>query len=192
MDLFTSGNTPYYSLYKQVQVEGLANPPPTNNLLDPSNIFLLENNLINQLETYNKQYARFVRCNNPDASGSVTGPSCDVINLDTSANLLNQYNTVTAAIVDLSNALIQTSSISGVAPPLADASFASIQTQHTQLVTTRTKMDEQIKSLFDKNGNFNPTAESLDYTAVKYTNMCLTILCVAMVYAIIRQIVAPR
>jgi len=190
MDLFTSGNSPYYSLYKQVQVEGLANPPI--NLLDPSNIFLLEDNVINQLATFNKQYARFVRCNDPVASGNVTNPSCDIINLDTSANLLSQYNTVTAAIQDLSNALVQTSSIAGVAPPLADASFASIQTQYSNLVTTRTMLDQKIKSLFDKNGNFNPTTESLDYTAVKYTNMCLTILCVAMVYAIIRQIVAPR
>jgi len=190
MDLLTTENSPYYSLYKKVLVEGLANPP-TNNLLDPSNIFLLENNLINQLETYNKQYARFVRCNDKDASGSVTGPSCEEVDRD-SGKLLTQYNTVTSAIVDLSNALVQTSSTAGVAPAIVDASFASIQTQHSNLVTTRTKLDQQIKSLFDKNGNFNPTAESLDYTAVKYTNMCLTILCVAMVYAIIRQIVAPR
>jgi len=191
MDLFTTGNSSYYSLTKRVEIEGLENPP-TNNLLDPSNIFFLENNLINELETFNKKYSRFVRCNDPDASGSVTGPSCDIIRLDTSTNLLSQYNTVTSAIRDLSNALIQTSSTPGVSHAIVDASFASIQAQHNTLVTTRTKMDEQIKSLFDKNGNFNPMAENLDYTAVKYTNMCLTILCIAMVYAIIRQIAAPR
>lgn len=191
MDLLTTENSPYYSLTKRVEIEGLENPP-TNNLLDPNNIFLLENNLMNELENFNKKYSRFVRCNDPDASGSVTGPSCDIIRLDTSTNLLNQYNTVTSAIRDLSNALVQTSSTAGVAPAIVDASFASIQTQHSNLVTTRTKLDQQIKSLFDKNGNFNPTAESLDYTAVKYTNMCLTILSVALVYAIIRQIVAPR
>jgi len=189
MDLFTSSNSPYYSLYKKSVVEGLSTPV---NLLDPSNIFFLETNVINELEIFNKKYSRFVRCNDPEASGNVVGPVCDLINLDTSQNLLYQYNTVLTAIQDLSNALVQTSVKSGISPSMADASFVAIQTQYGNMVTARTTLDRKIQTLFDKNGNFNPTAESLDYTAIKYTNMGLTIVCVAMVYAIITELLTSE
>ena len=74
-------------------------------LTDPSNMFVLQDAVLTNLNRFQTQYARYIRCQDATANPHVS-PPCDVDGQDNFGNLNTAYQSLLSSIQDMSNAYI--------------------------------------------------------------------------------------
>tara|TARA_A100001015_G_C15014658_1_gene724895 strand:- start:1292 stop:1789 length:498 start_codon:yes stop_codon:yes gene_type:complete len=60
-------------------------------LTEPNNVFEMQNNVSDELNDFQKQYARYIKCQNPDTRENIN-PPCDFDGSDNFQELTNAYN----------------------------------------------------------------------------------------------------
>ena len=67
----------------------ISSHPP--GLTEPNNVFEMQNNVSDELNDFQKQYARYIKCQNPDTRENIN-PPCDFDGSDNFQELTNAYN----------------------------------------------------------------------------------------------------
>ena len=67
----------------------ISSHPP--GLTEPNNVFEMQNNVSDELNDFQKQYAGYIKCQNPDTRENIN-PPCDFDGSDNFQELTNAYN----------------------------------------------------------------------------------------------------
>jgi len=151
------------------------------NLTDPSNIFLLDNKVSDNLNNFQLRYSRYVRCQDSVFSGSVNDPPCDLTGGDRYMNLEKSYTDLLSAIRDVSNSYQNQSRSDAISPPVYDASYTELVNNYSNVVKTRNDLDEKLKRLYDEYSG-GPESAKTALDAAMYANTLWTILATILIY----------
>ena len=77
--------------------ENEQNPP---GLTKPNNVFEMQNNVSDELNEFQKNYSRYIRCQNPDTRDLVE-PSCDIGNDESFQHLTSAYKNLYSSLDEL-------------------------------------------------------------------------------------------
>lgn len=165
--------------------EGLDTLPVS--LVDPSNVFLLQNQINDKLNAFQTKYSRYLRCQDSNFSGGVN-PPCDLNGSDSFRDVTQSYNTLLSSIKETRTVLdhnIQSNEI--IKPKDHDQNEADLVTQHDEIRELRGKLDAKLKELYDQMDNGIETPGRQLDSAI-YANTLWVILASCLVYFVIVKI----
>jgi hypothetical protein len=184
------------SFYKENDYYAILASTPGPNLQKPRNIFALEKTVTQNVVDFQSRYARFMRCNNPNASADVTNPVCDLTGNDSLASLDTAYKNVMVSIGDLNAALdtISKSPSGAITPKMHDDIKANITgvtdgttNVYDQIVALRQKLDNRLDVLYNEK-KAGPESSVTKLDAAMYANTLWTILASCILYYIIVEL----
>ena len=171
----------------------MSNPTLTNgyisvlapiSLTEPSDLFLMQDKISNEMNDFQKQYSRYVKCQDLHFAGTVTDPPCDTIRIDNYANLEKAYQQLSQSIQDVSHAFVnQIHSPDAKTPQQYENSLVDLAKQYASVVQLRNDLDKKLKSLYDEQSSSPDTSVKQLESAV-YANTLWTILATILIYFI--------
>ena len=167
----------------QDQDQGQGQAPATS-LTTPSNMFHRQDTVLNNLNQFQTQYARYLRCQDPNTYSQVS-PPCNVDGQDSFGNLTTAYRSLLTSIQDMSNAYVTQSHTDPNAKPPAQYELdeRQIAINYNKMVKMRAEMDQQLKLLY-QNMNNNPDTSTRMLESGMYANTLWVILASCLVYYI--------
>jgi len=170
----------YYENFQQIG--GYYTPVKGTNLTDPSNIFLLQNTVTNNLVDFENTYGRYVRCQYP-ATQSNVNPPCHVDTSDSFDHLYVVYDKLLGSIIDLSNALTtnQNQNQNHLTPEQYNQNIPLIQQNYINVLNLRTSLDAQLQKLNAERANASGTSGRLLESAA-FANSLWVVLASCLIY----------
>jgi len=161
--------------------EGFAQPL---SLTTPNNVFALQNQMSNQLNTYQTKYARYMRCNDPNTNNQVTDPQCDLDNGDSFSSLTNAYRSLSSTMDELSGVYKKQTTEGAKTPAEYEKDTKTIPIEYQNLLELRSELDQQLaflqKQLETEGGEPQRRLQS-----AQLINMLLVIAAFSILYYII-------
>lgn len=156
----------------------------TTSLTNPSNMFQKQDAVLNNLNQFQTQYARYLRCQDPNTYSQVS-PPCNVDGQDSFGSLTTAYRSLLTSIHDMSGAYAQQSQNDPNAKPQVQYEIdeQQIVINYNKLVKMRAEMDQQLKLLY-QNMNNNPDTSTRMLESGIYANTLWVILASCLVYYI--------
>jgi hypothetical protein len=170
--------------------ENLVNSSVDNtsvSLTDPSNVFLLQNQITDKLNTFQTKYSRYLRCQDPRFAQNVN-PPCDLNDADSFHNVTHSYNTLLSSISNTRAALdhnVQSNEI--ISPPEHDQNEAEVMSYHDEIRELRSKLDAKLNELYAHMDKSVETPQRRLDAAI-YANTLWVILASCLVYFVIVKI----
>ena len=161
---------------------------PPISLTDPSNVFVLQNSMSNNLNNFQAKYARYIRCQGPPSYSQVTDPPCDVDGGDSFDSLNIAYQSLLSSINDLSGSFAtQVQNNSAETPLQYDVSGAQIPIDYASILKLRQELDLKLRELqVQYNGGPNTSVRLLESTM--FANTLWVILASCLVYYIFTEL----
>lgn len=190
-ELFNMG-----SLYKENDYYSVLANTPGPNLQKPRDIFALEKTVMKNVVDFENRYARFMRCNNPNASKDVQNPQCNLNTTDSVSSLDTSYKNVMVSIGDLNAALdtISASPSAAITPKMHDEIKAKITgvtegtvNTYDQILSLRAKLDDRLDQLYNEK-RAGPESSVTKLDAAMYANTMWTILASCLLYYVIVEL----
>lgn len=158
--------------------------PPTVSLTQPNDMFLKQDAVLNNLNQFGNQYARYLRCQDPNTYSQVS-PPCDVDGQDSFGNLTTAYRSLLGSIQDMSGSYrIQSNHDPNAKPPLQyEIDEKQMLENYKKMAQMRNDLDQQLKLLY-MNANNNPDTSTRMLESGIYANTLWIILASCLVYYI--------
>lgn len=166
--------------YYQAVQEPYTTPPIS--LTDPSNMFFLQNAVTNNLNQFQTQYSRYLRCQDPNTYSGVS-PACDVDGTDSFGNLNTAYRNLLESIQDLSHSYVTQSNVDAKTPDQYNAAAAQLPLDYASVVKLRKQLDEQLQLLYNGMGKGPDTSVHMLESAM-FANTIWIILASCLIYYI--------
>lgn len=161
-------------------VEPLTNPI---SLTNPTNMFALQNAVSDNLNNYQTSYARYVRCQDPNTNPQVSDPPCDVDGQDSLYSLNTAYQSLFAAINDLSGSFANQTNINAETPLQYQQETEQFPMDYASMLKLRQELDKQLQELnIQYKGGTNTSSKTLESAA--FANTLWVILASCLVYYI--------
>jgi len=151
-------------------------------LVDPVNIFSMNANVMNKMKTYEEQYERYMRCQDPIKSKNVS-PSCDFNGIDSYSNLEQAYSQLLASLNAVSSTLPNQSKLNATTPEDSDKNYTNAIDQHDRIVSMRATLDQRLQTLYNEAKGGPESAQQMLNSAI-YANTLWTILATCLLYYI--------
>jgi anion-transporting ArsA/GET3 family ATPase len=157
---------------------------PAISLTDPSNLFMLQNSISNNLNAFETTYTRYVRCQDPNVQSQVQ-PACNVNGSDSFNSLQRAYTSLAASIQDMSNAIatqVHTDPNTKTTTEYAQ-NTANLPTDYASIVQFRKDLDKQLQLLYMQMDKTTNTSEA-NLRSTMYINTLWIILATCLLYYI--------
>lgn len=151
-------------------------------LVNPSNIFSMNAEVMSKMKTYEEQYERYMRCENPKTADNVT-PSCDFNGIDSYSNLEQAYSDLLASLKSVSSKLPNQSTINATTPQDSDENYKNAINTRDDIVSTRANLDQRLQNLYNEANGGRESAQQMLNSAI-YANTLWTILATCLLYYI--------
>jgi hypothetical protein len=152
-------------------------------LVDPANIFLLNNDILNNLNKYETKYSRFLRCQDTKFAKDVDDPSCDPYGLDSYASLEKSYSNLVTSIKNVADQMPKQSNKDAVSPQDYVKSKGDITKTHSDIINLRKQLDDKLQNLYNEYDK-NPESSEVQLNSAIYANTLWTILATCLLYYI--------
>jgi hypothetical protein len=159
--------------------EGLDNL--SSSLTDPSNVFILQNKVSDDLNSFQTQYSRYLQCQDSRFASSVN-PKCDLAGKDSFQNVTKSYNTLLSSIKETKSAFDSNIKDQTVVNPIKhDLNEEEILIKHHDISELRKQLDLKLEELYNEMDKGAETSiKRLDSTI--YANTLWVILASCLVY----------
>jgi hypothetical protein len=144
-------------------------------LTSPIDIFVLEQTVLTNLNTFNSLYANYVNCTLGKSTTTTTCPS-SAVSLE---SVTAAYNTANTSINTLNSALQSVNS--GTAVSQYNSNYNTIMSQYEKMIQTRNEIDAKLRDLNNVNGSSSEFYEK-QYISTAYTKILLTVLATTVAY----------
>jgi len=144
-------------------------------LTSPIDIFVLEQTVLTNLNTFNTLYANYVNCTLGKSTTTTTCPS-SAVSLE---SVTAAYNTANTSINTLNSALQSVNS--GTAVSQYNSNYNTIMSQYEKMIQTRNEIDAKLRDLNNVNGSSSEFYEK-QYISTAYTKILLTVLATTVAY----------
>jgi hypothetical protein len=151
-------------------------------MIDPSNVFMLNNDVLNNLNKYETKYSRYMRCQNDKFANNVS-PKCDPYGLDGYASLEESYSDLISAIHIVGDTLLNQTTKDAVSQSTHDKNEQDINSTHKDILRLRAQLDEKLRVLYNEN-NTGPESVQAQLNSAIYANTLWTILATCLLYYI--------
>jgi hypothetical protein len=151
-------------------------------LVDPSNIFSMNAEVMAKMKTYEEHYERYMRCQDPNKENNVR-PSCDFNGIDSYSNLEQAYSDLLASLKTVSSTLPKQSSVNATTPENSEANYKNAIDQHNNIVSTRAYLDKRLQILYNEAKGGPESAQQMLNSSI-YANTLWTILATCLLYYI--------
>lgn len=151
-------------------------------LVDPSNIFSMNAEVMAKMKTYEEHYERYMRCQNPETAKNVS-PSCDFNRIDSYSNLEQAYSELLASLKTVSSTLPKQSSVNATTPEDSEKNYKNAIEKHYNIVSTRAALDKRLQILYNESNGGPESAQQMLNSAI-YANTLWTILATCLLYYI--------
>jgi len=151
-------------------------------LVDPSNVFLLNNDVLNNLNAYEAKYSRYIRCQNDEFAKNVA-PACDPYGADGYASLEQSYANLIASIDTIANTIPGQTTKDAVSPTDYNKSRGDIKSTYKDILVLRKDLDQKLQNLYNE-FNANPESVQAQLNSAIYANTLWTILASCLLYYI--------
>lgn len=151
-------------------------------LVNPSNIFSMNADVMKKMKTYEEQYERYMRCQDPKKVNNVA-PSCDFNGIDSYSNLEQAYSDLLASFKTVSYVLPNQSKINATTPKDSDKNYKNAIENHGDIVSMRAALDKRLQNLYNEANGGPESAQQMLNSAI-YANTLWTILATCLLYYI--------
>jgi hypothetical protein len=151
-------------------------------LVNPSNIFSMNADVMDKMKTYEEQYERYMRCQDPTKSKNVS-PSCDFNGIDSYSNLEQAYSDLLHSLKAVSSEIPNQSAVNATTPEDSDKNYTNALDQHERIVSMRATLDQRLKTLYNEAKGGPESAQQMLNSAI-YANTLWTILATCLLYYI--------
>jgi len=151
-------------------------------LVDPSNVFLLNNDILNNLNAYEAKYSRYLRCQNDQLAKNVT-PACDQYGADGYASLEQSYANLISSIDVVANTIPEQTTKHAVSPNEYNKTEKDIKSTYKDILRLRRDLDQKLQNLYNEY-NANPESVQAQLNSGIYANTLWTILASCLLYYI--------
>lgn len=157
--------------------------PETASLEIPENVFQQQNDVSNELNDFQTNYSRYIRCQNPDVSDSVD-PPCDLNGKDSFSELQNAYRRLYSSMDEISNVYDKQTKINGKTIKVYNENEEQLDENYDNVIELRKDLDNRLRFLQTySDSTMNPAFSRLN--SVNLINTLLIILvCYLIYYAI--------
>jgi hypothetical protein len=135
----------------------------------------LENELVNKLNIFYKEYATYIRC----ISCNMTDSKCNR-SLCSDSNLKTKYDDVNNLLNDITNKTKQLN-IKGMDTTSYENRFNQIKQYHKNILNTRREFDEKLKYINDAQQSYNKIYDNSNKSSI-YTGIVLSVLATSLLY----------
>jgi len=160
----------------------------TPGLKIPKDVFKMQNNVSNNLNTFQTKYSRYVRCQNEDTANKVD-PPCALTKDDSFGSLTDAYVDLYSSMNTLENVYEKQSTINGKTNSAYEQNKGELDGNYKEVVSLRKDLDKKLKYI-QENSNLgtSPALRSLNGRIL--INTLLVILLVYLVYVLIFDLIA--
>ena len=145
------------------------------NVSDVALIASLENDLVNKLNIFYKEYATYLRC----ISCNMTDNNCNR-SLCSDSNLKTSYDDVNNLLNNITNQTKKLN-IKGMDTTSYEDRFKKIKQYHIDILNTRREFDEKIKYINDAQQSYNKIYDNSNKSSI-YTGIVLSVLATSVLY----------
>jgi hypothetical protein len=180
MSFFQDPNTEYFTVLSPE-----SNPNTIKkslSLVDPSNVFLYNNDVLNNLNAYETKYSRYIRCQNNMFAKNVN-PKCDPYGSDSYSSLEQSYSNLMNSINVVNNTILNQTTKDAVSPEVYISKEEDIVNVHKHIVELREKLDAKLQKLYSEY-DINPESSQAQLNSAIYANTLWTILATCLIYYI--------
>jgi archaellum component FlaC len=118
--------------------------PETSSLKYPNNVFEMQNNVSNELNTFQTKYARYVRCQNEDTAKQVD-PPCDLTTEDSFSSLTDAYIDLYSSLDGLEKVYDKQTSNDGKTTGVYKKNTEELETNHEEVLKLRKDLDSKLR-----------------------------------------------
>lgn len=153
----------------------------STSLTDPSNVFILQNKVSDDLNSFQTKYSRYLQCQDSRFANSVN-PKCDLAGKDSFQNVTKSYNTLLSSIKQTKAAIDNNIKDQAVVNPVKyNSNKEDILIKHHDLSKLRKQLDLKLEELYNEMDKGAETSiKRLDSTI--YANTLWVILASCLVY----------
>ena len=184
--MFQEPNKEYFTIVENYTSESTVQSPDaikkSFSLIDPSNVFLLNNEILDNLNVYESKYSRYLRCQNDDFAKNVT-PNCEPYGSDSYSSLEKSYANLLKSINKVANTIPNQTTKDVVSPKDYEKNNKDIKVTHKELVKLRETLDAKLQNLYNEYGA-NPESVQAQLNSAIYANTLWTILATCLLYYI--------
>ena len=165
---------------------GSKNNKPIN-LLEPSNVFVLQNAVSDNLNKFQTRYSRYVRCQDTNTNTLVNDPPCNVDGTDSLASLNDAYHTLLSSMQDLSGSFPTQYNTNAITPLHHDILVDEIPNDYDSMLKLRQDLDKKLREL-QMQFNDSPGTSTKTLESAMFANTLWVILASCLVYYIIVEL----
>jgi hypothetical protein len=175
--LLTPSQSGYYQALEPMEVQH-----PIS-LIDPSNVFQMDNLVSDRLNQFQIRYARYMQCQDPRFANTVSNPPCDTITQDSLGSVHLAYESLLSAIQDVSHSFASQSYIGAKTPDEYNADYAKLISDYAGILEMRQSLDQKLLELQrEKRGA--PDTPLARFESAVYINTLWIILATFLIYVI--------
>lgn len=181
MNCFVNHEGFYAAVTEPLTITPIIVPKAPVSLTDPSNIFFMQNTVSNNLNQFQNQYSRYMRCQAASTYNQVQDPPCDVDGQDSFGNLNSAYRSLLSSIQDLSNSYPNQTHLDAKTPEQYQMDAKKLPMDYASIVKMRQDLDEQLKFLYMQMDKGPDTPVKM-LESTMYANTMWIILATCLVY----------
>jgi hypothetical protein len=152
----------------------------SNNLVQPSNIFALESDVVQKLTAFNQTYAQFLRCNTGSGNANVNILNAHCTTIPQASDVTNAYNSVKTALQKLIDAYSHMSP-GGKTPPEYEQTYNDIMNTYKSVQHLRGQLDTELTELY-RIGDTKSNFYERQLMSASYSKVLLIILATSLTY----------
>ena len=157
--------------------------PETASLEIPENVFQKQNEISDELNDFQTQYSRYMRCQNKNTADKVD-PPCDLNGIDNFSNLKNAYRKLYSSLDEMTTVYDNQTTENGKTVQVYNENEEQLDENYDNVLKMRKDLDNRLRFLQEYSNNaISPTFRRLD--SVNLINTLLIIFSCCLVYFLI-------
>lgn len=160
----------------------------TPGLKIPKDVFQMQNNVSNNLNTFQTKYSRYVRCQNENTAKKVN-PPCALTRDDSFSSLTDAYVDLYTSMNTLEKVYDKQSTINGKTTTAYKQNSEEIDGNYKEVVSLRKDLDKKLKYI-QENSNIGTSPALRMLNSRILINTLLVILLIYLVYVLIFDLIA--
>jgi len=161
--------------------------PETASLKVPTDVFEMQNNISNNLNTFQTQYSRYLRCQNENTAKNVN-PPCALNTDDSFSSLNDAYINLYTSLDALEKIYDEQSTINGKTVNVYNTNVEELETNHEEVVKLRKNLDKKLKYIQENSNTRTAPLYRMLHSRIMI-NTLLVILFFYLLYVLIFDII---
>ena len=167
---------------------GFTPSPETRSLINPEDVFKLQNEVSDNLNSFQTTYSRYFRCQNEDTAKKVD-PPCKLTTEDSFSSLNDAYVDLFTSLDALENVYEKQTNINGKTTSVYKKNVEELENNHEDVINLRKDLDKKLRFIQEHKDSKTAMVYRMLHSRT-LINTLLVILFFYLVYVLIFDIIS--